>query len=223
VQTRGRHAKRVTYAHSIRIPLIAVVAMAGALALMLGPLSSASSPRAVALANGSCRASGYTQLDGKCIRIAHTTTLSPAASTALQKAFATPTGRAALLKVFHTFGGAKTGVVQSPAVQSGAVHTLAYVKPAWNCPGGSSCGVSSSGGWHFWFIASYAAIYNVGAGPFWIACTGALSPIISPFAATVACGAVTGIIWALVNNAPWTTRHGVWMAVYWNHISDGYW
>jgi hypothetical protein len=72
-------------------------------------------------------------------------------------------------------------------------------------------------------IVCYAAIYDVGAVPFWVACTGALSPIIDPFAATVACGAVDAIIWALVNNAPWTTRHGIWLAVYWNHISDGFW
>jgi hypothetical protein len=201
-----------------------VTAAAMACTLMLGPLSSASSPSDVTLSSESCLAGGYTQIDGKCMQIVHNnTTLAPAASAALQEAFATPTGRAALLKVFKTLGGAKTGVVQSPAVQSGVVQTLTYVTPAWNCPGGASCGVSSSGGWHFWFIASYAAIYDVGAFPFWLACTGALSPIIDPVAATLACGAVTGIIWALVNNAPWTTRHGVWMAVYWNHISDGFW
>jgi hypothetical protein len=203
----------------VRVATVAAMACT----LMVGPLSSASSPSAVTLASESCRAGGYAQIDGKCMQVVHATTLGPAASAALQEAFATPAGRAALLKLFKTLGGAKTGVVQSPVAQSDVVQTLAYIKPAWNCPGGASCGVSSSGGWHFWFIASYADIYNVAAFPFWLACTGALSPIITPLAATIACGAVTGIIWALVNNAPWTTRHGVWMAVYWNHISDGFW
>ena len=53
--------------------------------------------------------------------------------------------------------------------------------------------------------------------------TGAQRAAIGVLAATLACGAVTGIIWALVNNAPWTTQHGVWMAVYSNHITDGFW
>ena len=165
--------------------LRAATAAGVACALLLGPLSSTSSPSAVTLASESCQATGYTQVNGKCLEIAHTTTLDPAASAALQDAFATPTGRAALLKVFQTLRGAKAGVVQGGAVQSGAVQadgiqTDAYVKPAWNCPGGASCGVSKSGGWHFWAIVSYAAFYDVGAFPFWIACTGALSPIIDP-------------------------------------------
>jgi hypothetical protein len=170
--------------------------------------------QADAATTGTCQASGYAQVDGTCMQIAQTKTLSPAASAALKDAFATPAGRAALRKAFHSLSGAKAGVV----------HTSpGYMKPAWNCPGGSSCGVSSSGGWHFWVIVSYAAVFNVGAFPFWLACTGALSPIIDPVAATAACGAVTATIWALVNNAPRTTQHGVWMAVYWNHISDGFW
>jgi hypothetical protein len=196
----------------MRIRSIAVLTMT--CALMLGALSFASSAGAVTNVKAPCQASGYAQIDGKCLHIAHATALGPAASAALKEAFATPAGRAALQKTFQAIGGANSGVVQT---------SPAHATPAWNCPGGTSCGVSGSGGWHFWFIASYAAIYNVGAFPFWSACTGALSPIIDPVAASVACGAVTGIIWALVNNAPYTTRHGVWMAVYWNHISDGYW
>lgn len=202
----------------IRRRLIAVLAMT--CALMMGALSFAGSAGAATNGNASCPATGYAQINGKCLQIKHTTTLSPAASAALQEAMSTPAGQAALRKAFQSLKGARIGIVHtSTAYASPDV----FVHPDWNCPGGASCGISWSGGLHFWVIVSYAAIYDVGAKPFWLACTGALSPIIDPAAAVVACGAVTAIIWALVNNAPWTTRHGIWMAVYWNHISRGFW
>jgi hypothetical protein len=184
-------------------------------AVLLSALSFAGPAGAATLANAACQAPVHEQIDSKCLPVAHNEALSPAASVALKKAFATSAGRAALQKTFRSISGAKDGII----VQS----SPARIAPDWNCPGGASCGISGAGGTHFWFIASYAAIYNVGAFPFWVACTGALSPIIDPVAATLACGAVTGAIWALVNNAPWTTQHGVWMAVYWNHIADGFW
>jgi hypothetical protein len=204
--------------YAARIRLVAVFTMT--FALMLGALSFAGQARAATIDNASCSASGYAQIDGKCMHIKHTKALGPAASAALNEALATSAGRAALQKAFQSLKGAKAGAVQTSPAYAGPD---AFMHPDWNCPGGASCGVSRSGGWHFWVIVSYAAVYNVGAFPFWLACTGALSPIIDPVAATAACGAVTGVIWALVNNAPWTTRHGIWLAVYWNHISDGYW
>lgn len=209
--------------YAARIRLVAVLTMT--CALMLGALSFAGQARAATIDNASCSASGYAQIDGKCMHIKHTKALGPAASAALNEALATPAGRAALQKAFQSLKGAKAGAVQTSPAYAGPD---AFMHPDWNCPGGASCGVSSSGGWHFWVIVSYAAVFNViygagGAREFWLACTGALSPIIDPIAAVAACGAVTAIIWALVNNAPWTTRHGIWLAVYWNHISDGYW
>jgi hypothetical protein len=213
-----RPAKEHRARRVMRIRFIAVLTMTSA--LMLGALSFAGSAGAETINSASCQTSGYAQIAGKCMQIKHTNTLGPAASAALNEALSTPAGRAALQKAFQTLRGAKAGVVQTSATYA---SPDAYVHPDWNCPGGASCGVSRSGGWHFWVITSYAAIYNVGAFPLWVACTGALSPIIDPLAATAACGAVTGIVWALVNNAPWTTHHGIWMAVYWNHISDGYW
>ena len=197
--------------------LITVLAMT--CALMMGALSFAGSAGAATIGKASCPASGYAQINGKCMQIKHTKTLGPAASAALQEALSTPAGQAALQKAFQSLKGAKSGVETSTAYAS----PDAIVHPDCNCPGGASCGISWSGGVHFWVIVSYAVVYDVGAPRFWVACTGALSPIIDPAAATVACGAVTGIIWALVNNAPWTTRHGIWLAVYWNHISDGFW
>lgn len=206
-----------------RIRPIALLVITGAMLLatlsfisLQGASTIASSTGASTASSVPCQSGGHTVIDGKCLQVAHNEALSPTASAALAKAFATPAGREALQNVFRKIPGARTGIVVDPSL-------TAYVTPAWNCPGGTACGVSWSGGVHFWFIASYAAIYNVGAFPFWLACTGALSPVIDPFAATAACGAVTAVIWALVNNAPWTTQHGVWMAVYWNHISDGYW
>ncbi|MDA8322212.1 MAG: hypothetical protein M0030_20710 [Actinomycetota bacterium] len=206
-----------------RIRPIALLVVTGAMLLatlsflsLQGAGNTASSTGARAASSVPCQPGGHMVVDGKCLQVAHNEALSPTASAALAKALATPAGQEALQKVLRKIPGAKIGMVVEPSL-------TAYVKPSWNCPGGSACGISGSGGTHFWFIASYASIYDVGAFPFWLACTGALSPVIDPIAATAACGAVTGIIWALVNNAPWTTRHGVWMAVYWNHISDGYW
>lgn len=196
-----------------RIRLIALPAII--CAMLLGALSLAGPARATTLASASCQAPRHAYIDGKCLLVSRDETLSPAVSAALTKAFATSAGRTALEKAFGVDEGAQEGMV----VQ----RSSARVAPNWNCPGGTSCGISGAGGTHFWFIASYASIYNVGAFPFWLACTGALSPVIDPVAATLACGAVTGIIWALVNNAPWTTQHGVWMAVYSNHITDGFW
>lgn len=215
---RPANAAFIAGLNAARRRLIAVLAMT--CAVMMGALSFAGSAGAAVNGTASCPASGYAQINGKCLQIKHTKTLSPAASAALQEALSTPAGQAALQKAFKSLKGAKAGVVQTPATHA---SPDAFVHPDWNCPGGASCGISRSGGVHFWVIVSYAAVYNVGAVPFWIACTGALSPIIDPAAATLACGAVTGIIWALVNNAPWTTRHGIWLAVYWNHISDGFW
>jgi hypothetical protein len=193
---------------SIALPAIVCAVLLSALSLS-GPAGAAT------LADAACQAPGHTQIDGRCLPVAHNEALSPGASAALKMAFATPAGQAALESAFGTVKGAEDGII--------AQSTASRIRPDWACPGGTSCGISGAGGTHFWFIASYAAIYNVGAFPFWLACTGALSPIIDPAAATLACGAVTGAIWELVNNAPWTTRHGVWMAVYWNHISDGFW
>lgn len=210
--TRYFHRKREISARSTRIRLIA--ALAATCALMLGAVSSASAADAVAIANVSCHGSRSVQIDGKCMQIAQTKPLGSKARAAFRKAFASPGGRAALQKALRAFMQAKVGLVQA---------SPAHVHPDWNCPGGTSCGVSGSGGTHFWVIASYASIYNVGAFPFWLACTGALSPVIDPLAATIACAAVTATLWGLVNNAPYTTRHGIWMAIYKNHISDGYW
>lgn len=204
--------------NAARRRLIAVLAMT--CAVMMGALSFAGSAGAATNANVSCPATGYAQINGKCLPIKHTTTLSPAASAALQEAMSTPAGQAALRKAFQSLKGARIGVVHtSTAYASPDV----FMHPDWNCPGGASCGISWSGGLHFWVIVSYAVVFDVGAPRFFTACSGALSPIIDPAAAVAACGAVTAIIWALVNNAPWTTNHGIWLAVYWNHISRGFW
>jgi len=167
-------------------------------AVMLSALTFAGSADAATTGHSLCQASGYTQIDGECMHIVRTEKLSPEAGAALEKAFATPAGRVAVQEAFQGIDKAKSGVVvQEPSGRA---------RPAWACPGGVSCGVSHSGGTHFWVIASYAAIYDVGTAGFWAACTGALSPVIDPVAAVAACAVVAGALWALVNNAPWTSQ-----------------
>jgi hypothetical protein len=184
-------------------------------AVMLSALTFAGSADAATTGHSLCQASGYTQIDGECMHIVRTEKLSPEAGAALEKAFATPAGRVAVQEAFQGIDKAKSGVVvQEPSGRA---------RPAWACPGGVSCGVSHSGGTHFWVIASYAAIYDVGTAGFWAACTGALSPVIDPVAAVAACAVVAGALWALVNNAPWTSQHGVWLAVYRNYWTGGTW
>jgi hypothetical protein len=203
------------------LPLRVVSAVILVLAVATGIATAATTVGGAGAApppTATCHEAGYEQIDDACLKITRTGALSSTASAALEKAFSVPAGRAAMEKLFAKFDGSTVGLVQAPSISLDA-----FVRPDWNCPGGASCGVSSSGGRHFWVIVSYASIYNVGAFPFWLACTGALSPIIDPLAATAACGAVTGLIWALVNNASYTTQHGVWLAIYPNYWTDGLW
>jgi hypothetical protein len=186
-----------------------------ACALMLGALAFGGTAGATTTARGSCEGSAYAQIDGRCVQVLRTEKLNPAASAAFEKLFAAPGGRAAVQRAIQAIDGASSGVVFQ--------ERSTNVRPAWNCPGGASCGVSSSGGWHFWAIVSYAAIYDAGTVGFWAACTGALSPFISPTLAWAACGVVAGALWSLVNNAPWTSHHGVWIAVHPTWWTGGTW
>jgi hypothetical protein len=214
MRTTKEQASRLT-ARTFSLPLRVITAAIVTLAVAAAMTVTAGTAGAATISTATCHASNYEQIDGRCLQIAHTEPLSPAARDAFEKAFSTPAGRAGLEKAFDEFDGSKVGLAEVSSPKS--VHS------DWNCPGGTSCGLSGSGGEHFWVIASYASIYNVGFFPFWLACTGALSPVIDPVAAVAACGVVDSLLWALVNNAPWTTHHGVWLAIYRNYWTDGLW
>lgn len=192
----------------LTLPLAVIATVVALLSVALSPNLA----HAATTTNRPCRA-GLEQIAGKCLPIIHTTSITPAASAALEKAVSTPAGRAALLKVFRSVKGAKAGISTTPLDGS--------LRAELSCPGGVQCGVSSSGGWHVWVIASYAAAESADLAGIGLYCTAALSPIITPFGAAIACGGVTYTIWTLVNNWPRLTNHGIWVAVYPTHISSG--
>lgn len=217
MRTTKEPASRPT-ARSRSLPLRTITAALVTLAIAAGMASTAVTAGAATVPVTTCQQSNYEPVNGTCLKIERTGPLSAAASAAFAKAFSTPAGRTAAEHAFAKFTGAKAGLTQtSPKSVSRTV------RPAWNCPGGASCGISSSGGWHFWVIVSYATIYNVGTAGFWVACTGALSPYITPVLAQRACAVVTAALWALVNNAPWTSQHGVWIAVHPTWWTGGTW
>jgi hypothetical protein len=100
-----------------------------------------------------------------------------------------------------------------------AVRHAAVMSPSWsiNLPCGFSCGANSSGGDHFWVIASYQQIANVTLlAAFGAACLAFLGPEINGWAAP-ACGAATYILKTLAANQPRVSNHGVWASVYFSH------
>jgi hypothetical protein len=88
------------------------------------------------------------------------------------------------------------------------------------CAPSFSCGISPSGGWHFWIIASYAAAQSANLIALQPYCWAALVPLLGALGAG-ACLSVGAILWELVNNWPRFTNHGVWLAVYWWGIQNG--
>ena len=87
-----------------------------------------------------------------------------------------------------------------------------------NIPCGFTCGANSSGGDHFWVIASYQQIANATiVSIFGTACAAYLSGIIDPFAAAAVCGTAVAILHALAANEPRVSNHGVWIAIYFSH------
>jgi hypothetical protein len=51
-------------------------------------------------------------------------------------------------------------------------------------------------------------------------CWAALVPLTGAVGAA-ACLSIGAILWAMVNNWPRMTNHGVWLSVYWYGIRDG--
>lgn len=76
---------------------------------------------------------------------------SAAAQAELRKLESTPTGRAALLRAFQDSFGRKADVAANPGDGGSEIRLDATCAPS------ISCGLSDSGGWHFWIITSYAA------------------------------------------------------------------
>lgn len=143
------------------------------------------------------------------------THFSPGVAAKFQQVMSTARGRAQMQLAFNkAFGkAAKVQLVTTPA-NTGA-------RPYWSCPGGVGCGVSSSGGWHFWVVMSYAAAGSSTLSAMFLSCSGALSPIVSPPVAVSACGGITFTLWVLINNWPRFTNQGVWVAVYTWGIASG--
>lgn len=133
---------------------------------------------------------------------------------ALRKLESTPQGRADLLRALQVSFGRGAKIVASPPTHSSHIQLDATCAPS------ISCGLSSSGGWHFWIIASYAAAESANLWALQPYCWAALVPETGPVGAA-ACLSIGGILWAMVNNWPRMTNHGVWLAVYWWGIQDG--
>ena len=132
----------------------------------------------------------------------------------LRKLESTSKGRATLLRAFQSSFG-KTAEVAPTAVKDGSrAHLDATCAPS------LSCGISKSGGWHFWIITSYAAAESADLAALQPYCWAALVPLAGP-AGAAACLSVGAVLWALVNNWPRYTNHGVWLAVYFWGIQDG--
>jgi hypothetical protein len=175
---------------------------------------------AIALAFGAGGGAASTALlaqhasSSRLANVSTTTTLNPAVQLELHKLEASPQGRVVLLRAFQASFG-KVG-----DVSDGSAETSSTVRLTADCAG-ISCGVSGTGGWHFWIIASYAAVLSAGTITAQYKCISALVTVLSPVGATGVCLSAAAILWELVNNWPRLTNHGVWMAIYWNHISDG--
>jgi len=145
----------------------------------------------------------------------HTVKFSHAVQAEMRKLETTARGRAELLKALE----AGFGKVASVSIQK-TISNSDRIRADLNCLPGMSCGLSSSGGWHFWIITSYATALSGDLALLVPYCSAALVPVTGPIGAGV-CLAVAGIIWELVNNWPRYTNHGVWLAVYWWGIQDG--
>lgn len=139
---------------------------------------------------------------------------SPAIQAELRKLEATAQGRAALVSAFQASLGKTAKVAAAPAEHSSQIWLDAACAPSF------SCGTSDTGGWHFWIIASYAAVLSADLVALQPYCWAALVPLLGPVGAG-ACLGVGAILWELVNNWPRFTNHGVWLAVYTWGIQDG--
>lgn len=149
----------------------------------------------------------------KLVHVSTVIKFSPATQKELQKLEATSQGRAALTEAFQTSFGKDSEVVASTDDSTSKIHLTAVCASV-------SCGISSSGGWHFWIIASYAALLSADLTALQPYCWAALVPVAGALGAG-ACLSVGYILWELVNNWPRVTNHGVWLAVYWWGIQDG--
>lgn len=151
---------------------------------------------------------------GHSAQVSSSINFSPATQTELHKLESTPQGRTALLRAFQDSFGRSAEVAASSGNDSSQIHLDATCLP------NVSCGLSSSGGWHFWIIASYATLLSADLAAMQPYCWAALVPIAGAVGAG-ACLSVGYILWELVNNWPRMTNHGVWVSVYWYGIRDG--
>lgn len=166
-------------------------------------------------AASSASASGKRVTSGPHVaKVSSVIKFSPATQAALHRLESTPQGRADLLRAFQDSYGRKATVSTSPPADSSRIQLDA------TCAPGISCGISSAGGWHFWIITSYATAESADLAALQPYCLAALVPETGPVGAGV-CLSVGAILWALVNNWPRFTNHGVWVAVYWGHATDG--
>jgi hypothetical protein len=139
----------------------------------------------------------------------------------LRQLESTALGRYELLRAFQT-GFAPTIKIEGPRLTSQTPSVdVRDLRPELTCLPGLSCGLSSSGGWHFWVIASYASILGSSLVAMVPDCTAALSAVITPVVALAACGGVAYALWVMSANEPRYTNHGVWLAVYWWGLQDG--
>jgi hypothetical protein len=142
---------------------------------------------------------------------------SPAVQKQLSRLESTATGRAELQKALTKgLGHAATVSVVRDAHKT---HRTG-ITPDWSCYWQTSCGVDSSGGWHFWVIGSYAALESGALAGLAAECSGALAPFIG-FAAPIVCGGVAWVLSNLISGWPRFSNHGVWAAVYLRGIQSG--
>lgn len=148
------------------------------------------------------------------VQVGTTVNFSPATQKELRKLESTQQGRTALLHAFQASFGQTARVAAMSAQDSSGIHLDAACAPSF------SCGISRTGGWHFWIIASYAAAQSANLVALQPYCIAALAPETAGLGAA-ACLTVGAVLWALVNNWPRFTNHGVWLEVYWWGIRDG--
>lgn len=145
----------------------------------------------------------------------HTIRFSPAERAALHRLESTPQGRAKLVQAFRESLRPIGKVTFTPPTHKSQIRFA-------TCAPGISCGLSSSGGWHFWIITSYAAAATADLVVLNTECMAALAPVLQWWGIGI-CWSVVGTIWAMVNNWPRMTNHGIWMAIYRWGIQDGRW
>ncbi len=187
-----------------RSPRLRFIGVITALVLVFGTIGGATSTLLIRTAAS----------PAKTAQVSSTIMFSPATQAELHKLMATPQGRAGLLRALQASFGKEATVGVAPDQASSKISLDATCAPSF------SCGISRSGGWHFWIIASYASAQSANLALLQPYCWAALVPETGPVGAG-ACLTIGAILWELVNNWPRFTNHGIWMAVYWNRIEDG--